>query len=1091
MNIVFDRSTLPVLVDCDVTVIGGSFGGVAAALALARAGRRVTLVEPRTYLGREITATLRPWVRVPPGVEPSSLPEVISACIEASSASGKDGEVPLHMDAVKVRLEDMLLAAGVKLIYASLPVGLCTEGSQIQGVIVGNKSGRQVLKCAVVIDATVTALVARLAGAGFESPPKDTALFSCTLEFTGVNALEGTELSVPERLGMAGDKVVLHSGYRGPDHVLLEYALALPSGGSDALEAAQRDAQARQRTTGLAEYLITQVPAFDGAYLASSSYELDGPHTTRMANSFPRWAQRLVSITLEVGAATKGANPPALCFAGPVAGLWCLNEAARMDAALQPLIRDPVVSGHLGNALAGVINDHYKSVSGAKGSNAAETPTSAPDPDSLQGRLQVKEQEQPQPGRAYEFLPVPPSPIPVLRTADVVVVGGGTSGAVSGIIAGQEGLQTIVVDMNPGLGGTATYGGIYTYWFARRIGYVEHVMGWLDDMHDRLRLPRPSGVLARWNIEAKVWALAEQAGAVGVDLLLNAYVIASIVEGNAVRGVVVATRWGPVALLSQVVIDGTGDGDVAAFAGADNVYGSDREHTVMYAYLPQVVSPGRPRNVKTSMLDTSNVEDYTRTLLAERKRRVQGDHDHGVYIGPRESRHIEGDIVLTFTDQLVLRCFPDVAFIAFTNHDMKGESTSDWIRMGLQAPNIEIEIPYRALVPKEIENVLVVGKAYSATHDALAGPRMMPDLENLGGVAAIAAAMAVRTGEAVRDIDVRALQERLVQEGALPERVLTRRLVPLAYSDDELVAMIDALDPDKPLQSDSDAEIGEHYEGRVPPVDIMCAGPRVVPLLEGALNKAKGKGEEARAVLLGRMLAVLGSKAGVSALVSAIQDELSGDQLPGCDARVRHAGRNPPNQGAAPEAAHLIYCLGMAQDPRVIPIWDRTVDLLAGATQDDILDRAKAWYYYVSAIAYGAERLGDPESIPILTRLHTYPPLRSQMCLSGFQPDHLQERLAYLEVLIGRALARCGSPEGFLILINYLDDVRTLLAEHAHAELVAIAGQDLGKNMSAWGQWLEREGDELDPVLWAGPTDPVAAWDEVMLTTASEDAGTQ
>jgi hypothetical protein len=358
---------------------------------------------------------------------------------------------------------------------------------------------------------------------------------------------------------------------------------------------------------------------------------------------------------------------------------------------------------------------------------------------------------------------------------------------------------------------------------------------------------------------------------------------------------------------------------------------------------------------------------------------------------------------------------------------------------------------------------------------------MMPDLENLGGVAAIAAAIAVQGGTRVRDIDVRALQERLVEAGALPERVLTRKLIPMAFSDDELVAMIDALDPEKPLQSYSDADIGEHYEGRVPLVDIMCAGPHAVPLLEKALNEAEGKGEKARAVLLARMLAVLGSRAGVDTLVSTIQGQLSGDQLPGRDAKVRHAGRNPPNQGAAPEVAHLLYCLGTAQDPRVIPVWQRTVELLANATEKEILDRDLAWYYYVSAIAYGAERLGDPESIPVLTRLHTYPPLRNQMCLSGFQADHLPERLAYLEVLIGRALARCGSPEGFLILINYLDDVRTLLAEHAHAELVAITGEDLGKNVSAWGQWLEREGDELAPVPWAGPPDPVAAWREDIL----------
>ena len=60
---------------------------------------------------------------------------------------------------------------------------------------------------------------------------------------------------------------------------------------------------------------------------------------------------------------------------------------------------------------------------------------------------------------------------------------------------------------------------------------------------------------------------------------------------------------------------------LAAFAGAAHRYGSLREQAVMYAYMPQVPAPGRPRNVKTSMLDVRNIEDYTRTILVERRRR--------------------------------------------------------------------------------------------------------------------------------------------------------------------------------------------------------------------------------------------------------------------------------------------------------------------------------------------------------------------------------------------------------------------------------------------------------------------------------------
>ena len=109
MGVVFGRSGLPVLADCDVAVVGGSFGGVAAALALARAGRKVAVVEPRTYLGREVTAMLRPWVQIPDEASPSDLPQVVRACVEASGTFPIDGEVPLWLRAIKIRLEDLLL----------------------------------------------------------------------------------------------------------------------------------------------------------------------------------------------------------------------------------------------------------------------------------------------------------------------------------------------------------------------------------------------------------------------------------------------------------------------------------------------------------------------------------------------------------------------------------------------------------------------------------------------------------------------------------------------------------------------------------------------------------------------------------------------------------------------------------------------------------------------------------------------------------------------------------------------------------------------------------------------------------------------
>ena len=87
----------------------------------------------------------------------------------------------------------------------------------------------------------------------------------------------------------------------------------------------------------------------------------------------------------------------------------------------------------------------------------------------------------------------------------------------------------------------------------------------------------------------------------------------------------------------------------------------------------------------------------------------------------------------------------------------------------------------------------MVGKAFSATHDALPAIRMQADLENLGGVAALAASQAVQAGATLRELDLSRLQARLVDASVLPPEVLTRAVQLVTYTDTELRQMIDAL----------------------------------------------------------------------------------------------------------------------------------------------------------------------------------------------------------------------------------------------------------------------------------------------------------
>ena len=1080
MDVAFEQSTLAVLHACDAVVAGGSFGGVAAAVQLARRGLSVTLIEPRTYLGREMTATLRPWLCVD---DPAIAPELIRLALDAAAVDQGGGSYAFNLDTLKIHLEDVLLAAGVKLLYASLLTGVETRDGEICGVIIGNKSGRQFIRCRLLIDATETALAAQITGAILEPVPRGDFPYRRRLEYTNVGA--GIDLNAP--LTIDGQQLTLHRGYRDQGHVLVECPLTLPFAFGDGFSLSARETAARHVSMAIAAALARDAPAFESAYLAGASYELYGMHAPRFAASARRleWTRSLADVPLAT-------DLNALDCAGNVRGLWYLNESVSKSDDTQRRFYDPVYTSEVGAALGRFIAQlpspcllRKPSLSHASGerdkSNVSRPLSPSTWERGLGGEgqsLQIREPYSPQRGFPYERVSVSPPSLPVVREVDVLVVGGGTSGAVAAITAAGEGVRVALVEMNPGLGGTSTYGGVHSYWFGRRIGFSEQMMRLITDMHVELKQPPPKGLIPKWNIEAKGYALLKEAEARGAELLFNSYVIGVLVEGDAVRGVVVATRAGATIIRARVVIDASGDGDAAAFAGADYVYGDERDHITMWYALAQFTRPGLTRNHFTSMVDVSNVEDYTRAILAGRRRGRDGDmHDHGIYVAPRESRHIKADIVLTLTDQLRQRRWDDVVNVAFSNHDVKGHTGSDWLRIGLIPPNLEIEIPYRALLPRGLENILVVGKAFSATHDALPAIRMQADLENLGGVAGIAAAQVVRGDHGLREIDIKRLQARLVDESILPPDVLTRQLEPIGYTDAELRQMIDTLPADKPLIAYSDMELTDLYEGLIPLVEICCAGERVIPLLKAAIANAQG----ARRVLLAQTLALVGSTAGVPALIEAIDRHLQGDRLPARTEHIRYT-QLPPDHGAMPEVVYLLYSLGMTPDERALPIWRRVVDLLAHVTETDFYEELKGVFYYVDAVCYAAERLAHPALIPLLKSLHSYSPFHGKTSYGGFQPDYIQERLAYLELVIGRALARCGSVDGLVILISYLRDNRALLAEHAHTELVAITGQDFGKDVAAWNGWLEFNGESLPPLPYRRLTDPMQAWGEVVQT---------
>lgn len=626
--------------------------------------------------------------------------------------------------------------------------------------------------------------------------------------------------------------------------------------------------------------------------------------------------------------------------------------------------------------------------------------------------------------------------VPVLAEAQVVVVGGGTSGATAARVAAEQGARTILIEPNPRLGGTGTIGGVNRYWFGRRCGYTAQIDSRVQAYSQRLKISPERLFWSEhdcWHQEVKAWVLLEMCLDAGVEVVFGCTAVGTIKEGKVVQAVICAGPEDIFAVKADTVIDATGDGDVAVSAGAKAVYGNERDAFTLWYFLAPYYAPGKSKNNFTNTVHVGDVEDYTRAILVGRRRGFPQCWDHGSYLAPRESRHIVGDITLTLEDQLLLRKFPDTVNICFSNHDPKGISTADSILCGLLPPHLEVEIPYRALLPQGLDNLLVVGKAISADHDAFAAIRMQADLQNLGGAAGLAAALAVHGSTSVREIPLRRLQEILIEMGVLPDVVLRRELQPREDVHPEL--LMQAVSPDEPwewLEMDM-TEAAKH----VPVIaQLMFAQSQaVVPALRRAHAAAQGN----LRLNLARLLAWHRDSSGLEDLVGEIRRLFSENPpLPRRQGSTRFA-TSPPDHGVMPEACYLLYTLGRLGDKRAFPVFAELTERIIQAERD-YQDIRAGIFHYVDCIAYAAEHMAEPEFIPLLAKLSTLPELQNCVATAGIEVDPLKERLAYLSLRIHRARARLGVKEGLQRIEEFTKDSRALLRESALRELTVLQG---------------------------------------------------
>lgn len=134
-------------------------------------------------------------------------------------------------------------------------------------------------------------------------------------------------------------------------------------------------------------------------------------------------------------------------------------------------------------------------------------------------------------------------------------------------------------------------------------------------------------------------------------------------------------------------------------------------------------------------------------------------------IGVRETRRLSGEYVLTGDDVVQGAKFEDA--IACCSAPVEEHTAGRDVNWRFLKSGDYYQIPYRSLIPRKMDNLLVAGRCSSATHEAQASARNSAQCMAMGEAAGTAAALAVSNAIAPRHIDVKGLQDGLLRQGVI------------------------------------------------------------------------------------------------------------------------------------------------------------------------------------------------------------------------------------------------------------------------------------------------------------------------------------
>ena len=378
--------------------------------------------------------------------------------------------------------------------------------------------------------------------------------------------------------------------------------------------------------------------------------------------------------------------------------------------------------------------------------------------------------------------------IPVVDSADIVVVGGGPAGFAASVAAARQGMDVIMLERGYFLGGLFTgcdvtlLNDMYT---PTHEGRVQAVFGICDELCRKLSghgMLTWVGTPPNVDTEATKYFMEEMCCEAGVRILYGAHASEISMSGDRIEAVLVETKSGRVAIRTRLVIDCSGDGDVLAWAGEDfNEYKYDI--SAMYR-IGNIRNGGSgwetpndgvyTRHLGDGVVNVDGLDVYTATKAQlELRRRMWEDTlktrakegNEGAYllstpslVGVRVTRVLNSVMNVTTEGAATGKSYDDV--IGFTGSD----STLNWNGTRISRKDRKMwQVPYRSLVPKTVSNLLVAGRCFGYEQNLRYDAREVGTCLMTGEAAGFAAAQAVSMRQGCRDIDVRQLQKTLRQ----------------------------------------------------------------------------------------------------------------------------------------------------------------------------------------------------------------------------------------------------------------------------------------------------------------------------------------